>query len=214
MAIGVVQGLIVTRLQIASFIVTLGGLIGWAGALLLISNGFTIEVPRSSTFQLFTAKLPEGFLLSFVWFIVIAVVAHVVLQHTRYGNWIFASGGGAGAARAEGVPVTRVKVALFGLTAGLASLAGVIQMSRFSVVDPQAGSGLELQVIVTAVMGGTLLKGGSGSVIGTVCGVAIIVMIQSGLILAGVSGYWFDVFVAVLLVGSVIVNGFVQRKGV
>jgi simple sugar transport system permease protein len=212
LTIGFVNGLVVITSRIPSFIVTLGGLLFWRGVVFVITKGFPISVPREAkVFDFFSYRVEAGFNVSALWFAGLAIVLAFVLTGTKYGNWIFSAGGNERAARSMGVPVDRVRLSLFVLTAGAAGLAGVIQMSRFSSVDANRGEGLELQAIAAAVIGGARLGGGYGSVIGTALGALMIGMIRNGLILAGVAGYWFTAIVGLLIVVAVIVNQIAGR---
>lgn len=210
--IGFLNGLVVITSRIPSFIVTLGGLLFWRGVVFVITEGFPISVPRqSAVFDFFSHRFQGGFNVSALWFAALAIVLAFILTGTKYGNWIFSAGGNERAARGMGVPVDRVRLSLFMLTAGAAGLAGVIQVGRFNSVDANRGDGLELQAIAAAVIGGARLAGGYGSVIGTALGALMIGMIRNGLILAGVAGYWFTAVVGLLIVVAVIVNHLVGR---
>jgi simple sugar transport system permease protein len=129
-----------------------------------------------------------------------------VLLRTRFGNWIFASGGNERSARSMGVPVDRVWIILFVVTALCACLMGLIQVGRFNTVEATRGANLELQVIAAAVVGGARLNGGYGSVLGAALGAAMIAMIQQGLVLSGIASYWLNFAVGVLIIVAVIIN--------
>jgi simple sugar transport system permease protein len=205
--IGLVNGLIVTKGGIQSFIVTLGGLFWWRGVLFAITEGFPVQVDRSEPwFQPFSARFQYGFHASIFWFVALALILSFVLLRTRYGNWIFATGGNKKAAQQRGVPVDRVKISLFVLTAILAGLTGIMQMGRFSSVDSLRGTLFELEAVAAAVIGGALLSGGYGSVLGTALGCIMLGMIRNGLVLAGVPGYWYRAFIGLLIVIVVIIN--------
>ncbi|RMF29097.1 MAG: ABC transporter permease, partial [Chloroflexi bacterium] len=139
-------------------------------------------------------------------FVLIVLIFQVVLTQTRYGNGVYATGGDPGAARALGVNVARTKIINFVLSAMLAALAGIIQFSRFKSVDPLRGQEWELQAIAAAVIGGTLLTGGYGSILGTALGVMLVGMVRSGLVLAGAPAYWYRAFIGVILIAAVIIN--------
>lgn len=207
LVIGLLNGLIVTRVGIQSFIVTLGGLFWWRGVLFAITGGFPLQVDRAEPwYQPFSARFQHGFYPSLFWFIGIAVVLTFVLVRTRYGNWIFATGGNAKAAEQRGIPIKRVKTSLFMLTGLLAALTGIMQMGRFSSVDSLRGTLFELEAVAAAVIGGSLLSGGYGSVLGTALGCIMLGMIRTGLVLAGVPGYWYRATIGLLIVLVVIVN--------
>ncbi len=210
--IGLINGLAVVTTRIPSFIVTLGGLMWWRGVLYVVTGGFPIDVPtQSPLFIPFSYRFPNGINVSAFWFLALLVLLTVVLQKTAFGNWIFASGGNERAARELGVPVDRVRVILFAVTASLAGLTGLIQVGRFNSVDANRGSGLELEAIAAAVIGGTRLSGGYGSVLGTVLGCLMVGMIRNGLVLAGVASYWYQALIGLLIVIAVTVNQWTGR---
>jgi simple sugar transport system permease protein len=205
-AIGLLNGLLVVWLRIPSFIVTLGALMFWRGVVSVITQGFPIDVPDSAVLEPFSHRFANGFNASAFWFVGLAVVFAFLLGRAAFGNWILASGGNERAARGLGVPVDRVRVTLFVLTAVMAGLVGVMQAGRFGSVDANRGSGLELEAIAAAVIGGARLTGGFGSVIGTALGCLMIGMIRNGLALAGVASYWYTAIIGLLVVLAVVVN--------
>jgi ribose/xylose/arabinose/galactoside ABC-type transport system permease subunit len=213
MAIGFLHGSLVKRLRIPSFIVTLGALMFWRGVIFVVTQGFPIRVPRAdgSIFSVFSYRFANGIDVSFLWLLAWGIVLYVLLAHTGFGNWIYASGANERAARAMGVPVDRVRVILFILTAGAACLAGLVQVGRFGSVDATRGQGLELEMIAASVIGGTSLSGGVGSIGGTVLGCLIIGMIRNGLAIAGISSYWYTAVIGLLIVVAVVVNKSTER---
>ena len=211
--IGSIHGLIVITARIPSFIVTLGGLLFWRGVVYIITDGFPVNVPRQDPLlKAFSYRFESGFDVSLFWFIGLAAFVTFLLMGTRFGNWIFASGGNEHAARSLGVPVDRVRWSLFVLTSSCACLAGIVQVGRFSSVDANRGLSLELEAIAACVIGGASLHGGVGSVIGTILGCLIVGMIRNGLALAGVANYYYQSVIGLLIVVAVIINQFAQRR--
>ena len=217
-AIGLLHGLAVVKLGVPSFIVTLAGMMFWRGIVLVITDGFPIALgglmatEKPDFFQIFSYRFDNAFSISVIWFVVVAVILGFILHRTRFGNWIFATGGNKLSAIQAGVPVNRVKLILFGLTGGLASLAGIIQMTRYGSVDPLRGELLELRAIAAIVVGGTLLMGGYGSILGTVLGVLLVAIVRQGLVLAQAPQMLFESFVGLLIVIAVIINTMAQRR--
>jgi simple sugar transport system permease protein len=209
--IGLVNGLLVVWLRIPSFIVTLGALMFWRGVVSVITQGFPIDVPSSSALEPFSHRFANVLNASAFWFVALALAFAFVLERSPFGNWILASGGNERAARGLGVPVDRVRVTLFMLTAVTAALVGVMQAGRFGSVDADRGQGLELEAIAAAVIGGARLNGGFGSVIGTALGCLMIGMIRNGLALAGVASYWYTAIIGLLVVLAVVVNQLAGR---
>jgi ribose/xylose/arabinose/galactoside ABC-type transport system permease subunit len=146
-----------------------------------------------------------------MWWLILVVVFQFILTQTRYGNHVFAVGGNPGAARAQGINVNRVKVTNFIICAMLACLAGIINVSRLSNVDPLMGDGLELEVIAASVIGGALLSGGYGSIFGALLGVLIFGMLQTGLVLVGVDARAFSGVIGIIIILAVIINTAVRR---
>lgn len=170
-----------------------------------------------SFFHLLNGRLDIGaasgnFRWSIGWWLLLALLFHVVLSHTRFGNAVFATGGHPEAARAQGIDVDRTRITNFVICGGLAALAGVIQVARLKSVDPLRGEGLELEVIAAVVIGGTLLKGGYGSIIGAVIGTALTGMLRTGLVLAGVPSNAFRGAIGALVIIAVIINTLVRRR--
>ena len=212
-AIGLLHGLAVVKLGVPSFIVTLAGMMFWRGIVLVITDGFPVSPDhKSAFFDIFSYRFDNGFNVSVFWFVVVAVILGFILHRTRFGNWIFATGGNKLAAIQAGVPVNRVKLILFGLTAGLAGLAGIIQMTQFSMVGAMRGQLEEMYLIAMVVIGATRFSGGYGSVLGVTFGVFIMAIIQNGLSLMGVTAYWYKAVVGLVILIAVIINVNAQRR--
>ena len=217
-AIGLLHGLAVVKLGVPSFIVTLAGMMFWRGIVLVITDGFPIALgglmatEKPDFFQIFSYRFDNAFSISVIWFVVVAVILGFILHRTRFGNWIFATGGNKLAAIQAGVPVNRVKLILFGLTAGLAGLAGIIQMTQFSMVGAMRGQLEEMYLIAMVVIGATRFSGGYGSVLGVTFGVFIMAIIQNGLSLMGVTAYWYKAVVGLVILIAVIINVNAQRR--
>jgi simple sugar transport system permease protein len=211
--LGFLNGTIVVRFRIHSFVVTLGTMLIWRGVLIALTGGFpmTVKIPQGFK-DAMSGPLLGGFRMSLLWFCAVALLATLLLVRTKFGNWVQARGQNENAARNLGVPVDVVTVVLFMLTSSLAALAGIIQVARFASVDALRGEGMELQAVAVTVIGGTLLSGGYGSVIGTVLGAITFGMIQVGLVLAGAPGHFFRTLTGVIVVGAVILNTSVARR--
>jgi simple sugar transport system permease protein len=211
--IGLVNGIIVTKSQIPSFIVTLGGMMFYRGVLLAVSRGFPIVYMGEDTAFLdaLGGNLVIGMKASGIWLIVSTILFSIVLNRTKYGNHVFAVGGNAETAKAVGINVNRVKTINFILCSVMAGLAGFTMFGRFHSIDPTAGSLLELEAIASAVIGGALLTGGYGSIVGAFLGAFLIGVMRSGLILAGAPAYWYKGFIGIVLVISVIMNTKIRK---
>lgn len=211
--IGLVNGTVTLKTGIPSFITTLGMMMFWRGILLAITGGFPIILSRRvDMLQYLGGRVHGGLRYSAIWFVVLAFVFWVVLEKTRFGNWVFATGGNLGAARALGIATTRVKLVNFIFSSVLAGFAGLTTFARFKLVDPTFGQELELEAIASAVMGGTLLTGGYGSVVGASVGAFMISMVRNGLVLAGAPAYWYRAFIGVILIVAAVINARIRKR--
>jgi simple sugar transport system permease protein len=150
--------------------------------------------------------------MSLFWFILAATILSYLLTQTRRGNWIQASGGNPSAARARGVDVDRTKMGLFVLTSMMAGLAGIISSIRTSAANPNSGTGYELEVIAMVVIGGTALGGGRGTIIGTVLGVFILRVMRNGIVLIGVPGLAYNIFIGAIILGMMALHSWLDRR--
>jgi simple sugar transport system permease protein len=147
-----------------------------------------------------------------LWAIGLAFIGHAVLTRTRLGNWIFASGGDANAARNVGVPVDKVKIALFMFTAFCSTIYAAEQVFEFGSAASDRGLLKEFEAIIAAVIGGCLLTGGYGSVIGACFGALIFGVVQMGILFTGVPNDWFRVFLGAMLLTAVLFNNMIRRR--
>ncbi|MDB5660716.1 MAG: transporter permease [Cypionkella sp.] len=216
--IGLINGLIVTKIGISSFLVTLSMLMIIRGAALYITQGF----PLASWDQpgIFVTLLAGDFYIgpfrvyaSIFWFAVLSGLAGYLLNRAKIGNWISAIGSNRNAAVARGVPADKVKVWLFVLTSVLAGLAGMISAFRISTASPVAGTGYELEVIAMVVVGGTALNGGRGTILGTVVGALMLRGIRNGIVLIGVPGLAYNIFVGAVILGMLMLHAALQNSG-
>jgi simple sugar transport system permease protein len=244
MAIGALNGFIIVRTRLPSFIVTLASLYMLRGLTIalsiLMTNRTTVSGLKeysngSFVAQLFSAKLFPGFFqwladngminklpngepvvsgvpMLIIWALVMAVVGHIVLTKTRVGNWIFASGGDANAARNVGVPVSMIKISLFMVTAFGAAVFAACQVLEFGSAASDRGVLKEFEAIIAAVIGGCLLTGGYGSVIGASLGALIFGVVQMGILFTGAPSDWFQVFLGAMLLTAVLFNSSIRRR--
>ncbi len=216
--IGLFNGLFVTRLKIPSFLVTLGMLLVVRGTALYVTDGFPQRTWNAEGLWLADLLVgdfhvgPFRIYASLFWFAGAALLLGFVLTRTKAGNWIQASGGNAQAARARGVKVGRTKIALFVLTATMAAFAGVISSIRTSAANPNSGAGYELEVIAMVVIGGTVLTGGRGTILGTVIGVLILRAMRNGIVLIGVPGLAYNIFVGAIILGMMALHSWLERR--
>jgi simple sugar transport system permease protein len=211
--IGLLNGLITLRFGIPSFITTLGMLFIARSLTVVISGGFPPLLPDDLPNWLFTAFVGPGGLIrmSFLWFAAVALLAAGLLSLTNFGNWIKSTGGFLEAASSLGIPVNTVKISCFVMSSMLAGFAGLIQVLRLGSPLPSIGEGLELQAVAAAVIGGTALTGGVGTVLGAIIGALLIRVIDNGLVLSQVDGNWFKFAIGSLTIFAVIGNSWLRR---
>jgi ribose/xylose/arabinose/galactoside ABC-type transport system permease subunit len=177
---GLVNGVVITRLRVVPFIVTLGTMLIVRGAAKGLGEERRIEAPTTWLNDLLRTQssfvLPGG-----IWAVVVlALIVAGVLRYTRFGRHVFANGSNERMARLCGVAISRTKILVYTLSAALAGMAGLLQFSKLSVGDPTVAIGLELDVIAAVIIGGGSLTGGRGTVLGTIIGAAIMTIIQIG----------------------------------
>jgi simple sugar transport system permease protein len=221
--LGLVNGVVVVWSGLPSFIVTLGTMLAYRG----IARGIGGSDFAKWTFTekwlpgilngpiTVLNKLFEGgtnFRVSIVWFIVIAAIGTWILSRTRFGNWVFASGGNAAAALEQGVPVKRVKIMTFTLVGLLVGLASMMQFAMRTSVDPVRGEGWELIAVSACVIGGVSLNGGFGTIVGASLGMLLLTTLQEGLVLMGVSVQVFQAVAGLILISAVILNTYLSRE--
>jgi len=211
MLCGLLNGLMITRLRISPFIVTLGTLEAYRGLALVISKGLPVhEIPDSFSY------LGDGNLLGVpfsLWVLAVcALLMHFILENTKLGRYSFAIGSNQAAAYYAGVPIKFHLTSVYLIAGGLAGLAGMVEASRLMTGQPTAGQGYELQAIAAVVIGGGSLQGGEGSVIGTLIGAFIIGLLSNGSDLLGINPYWQQVTIGVVIIAAVGFDEFRKRS--
>jgi simple sugar transport system permease protein len=212
-AIGTINGVLVVVTKLHSFIVTMGTMLVIRSVLNVLVQG----VPTRLGLDPFWSNLIAGpnlggLRMSLMWFGILTILSTIFLLRTPQGNWTYAMGQNRTAALNLGVPVPGMTIFLFAVSGFGAASLGLLQAARFQSVDGARGLGLELYVISVIVVGGTSLFGGYGSTIGTMLGCFIFAMIQSGLVLAGAPGFYFDGLVGLCLFIAVFLNEWFMRN--
>ncbi len=222
--VGLINGYLVVKTGLPSFIVTLATFFILRGANLAVTKQFTGTVRVSGTEKaenfdqaaaLFATKiefLGANFQITVLWWIAFTILATWILTRTRFGNWIFASGGDANAARNAGVPVARTKIILFVMTATASALVGVMLVLRLKGMQAGQGVGMEFFYIIAAAVGGTLLTGGKGSAIGASIGAAVMGMAYIGIPFALWDSDWTFTFLGAILFTAVLINSYVGTR--
>ncbi|MEU7445358.1 Inner membrane ABC transporter permease protein YjfF [Streptomyces sp. ADI98-12] len=224
LAVGLFNGVLLTRTRLPSFIITLGTFLMLTGLNLGLTKLISGTVSTKSIADMegfdsaravFASTLTVGGVhikITVLWWIALVAVATWILLRTRYGNWIFAAGGDADAARAVGVPVRATKIGLYlGVALG-AWISGQHLLFSFDVVQSGEGVGNELIYIIAAVIGGCLITGGYGSAIGSAVGALIFGMTSKGIVYAEWNPDWFKFFLGAMLLLATLLNHWVRKR--
>jgi simple sugar transport system permease protein len=222
--IGFLNGWIVVKTGIPSFLVTLGTFFMLQGLNIALTQSITNQVssPDISTLAGYSTaqKVFSGSFTidgvnvrsSVFYWIAFFLIATWILLRTRAGNWIFAVGGSSASARAAGVPVARMKISLFMAVGLMGWFTGMHTLFLFDTIQAGQGIGNEFVYIIAAVVGGCLLTGGYGSAVGAAIGALIFGMVNQGIVYAGWNPDWFQFFVGLLLLGAILLNTFIRRR--
>jgi ribose transport system permease protein len=211
---GLISGLLITRLRVVPFIVTLGMMILVRGTAKGLAGERRLEAPASWLNDLLRTLEPgRGFLVPVgIWIVLLlALAVAITLEYTRFGRHLFSIGSNERTARLCGVAVERTKVAVYTIAAALAGVAGVLQFSRLSVGDPTVADGLELNVIAAVIIGGGSLAGGRGTVPGTILGAATMALIQVGCSQRGLPNWVQQIVTGAIIVLAVALDRWRQK---
>jgi inositol transport system permease protein len=208
---GYLQGKAVTWLHIPPFIVTLGGMTIWRGATLILHDGAPISGFDAGyrwwgTGTILFVPVPVGL------FALVAALGYIVQRYTRYGRHVYAVGGNPEAARLNGLNVAAIVTSVYVIVGVLSGLAGFLQSARLGAAEATAGSGYELRVIASVVIGGASLAGGRGGVGGTIIGALLIGVLTNGLVIMHVSSYWQQVVIGLIIVAAVAFDTFTKAR--
>ena len=215
--VGFLNGQLVIRTNVPSFVVTLATNFGLAGLTLGLSRVITgttsvavDSAPWAKT--MFGSLINDQYEVAIIWWVIVIVVVGWVLHMSKYGNWIFAVGGDTVSARATGIPVERVKVGLFMGSAFGASLVGVIQTTLYNGAQVGVGQAFVFNSIIAVVVGGVLLTGGYGSVIGVVFGTLTFAVVSQGIYYTGWNSDWAALILGILLLAAVLMNNTFRKR--
>ena len=203
--IGLVNGVLISKVKMAPFIVTLGTMQIGRGFVYVITGGWPLQ--GFSDTALF---LGQGFVLGIpvpVWIMVAFLVLwNWVLRRTTFGWYVYSLGGNEEAARLSGVPVNRVKILVYVLSGLMGALGGFLITARLGLGECSAGLGYEMDVIAACVLGGVSLSGGEGNVLGVVVGAALMGLLRNGLALLGVSAFWQQIVIGTIIILAVLLD--------
>jgi ribose/xylose/arabinose/galactoside ABC-type transport system permease subunit len=207
---GSFNGFLITVLRIPPFIATMATYYGYRGILEGVTKGMPIT-PMPEGFKV----LGQGTFLGVsivIWFIlVLFIVATFVLQKTKYGRYTLAMGGDLESTRLAGINTKKLTFSLYVVSGMLAFVAGIFFTSRFSSAQPITGTGMEMKVIASVIIGGVSLFGGEGSILGTLVGSMFLVVLDNGMIMAHISGYWQQAVVGLIIIIAIVID--LLRRG-
>jgi ribose/xylose/arabinose/galactoside ABC-type transport system permease subunit len=211
LVVGVLNGVLVIKFSIPALIVTLGTMYMVRGVVLIVTQGVAIY-PLTPEFN----TLGQGDLLGIPYVIliaiVLAVIAHVVLNYTAYGRSIYAIGGNEETSRLAGISTKFLKGSVYVLSGLAAALSGLIMAGRLNSAQPNVGSGYELLVIAGVIIGGTSLFGGAGTILGTVAGTLLTSVIANGIVLMKISAYWQNLIVGAVIIVAVGLDQYRRKR--
>lgn len=207
--VGIVNGLIIAKLKVNDFIATLGMLGVMSGVALIVSNGQSFSV-----FSIFMQTLALGAIGPVRYFYLIALVvvlaAHLLFKHTAFGTHVLATGGNREAARNMGIPVDRMRVAVYAINGALVGVAAVLLVARTGGADPSIATNELLSSIAAVVLGGSSLFGGRASMVGTVAGALVLTTLLNGFTLLQVSSFYQPIAVGVVVIAAAVLSRFQQ----
>lgn len=215
LATGMVNGILIGRVGLPPFIITLGTMGIARGITLGLTGGAPIRELPPAFRALGQGDLALGPLvlpLPVVWMLTLALLASLLLYRTVLGRYIYTLGSNERALLLAGVPVARVKVVVYTLCGLLAACAGIIMTARLGVAAPTAAAGYELDIIAAAVIGGTSLFGGEGSIVGVLLGATLMQVVRNGLVLMGVPAYWQVLAIGAMILAVVLVDYWRRRR--
>ena len=205
LVLGCLNGFFVAILRLNPFIVTLASWEIFAGATLVITKGYPIR-PLGEDFRIFGQGSIFSIPVPVIIFIAAGAILTFILTRTRFGRNIYAVGGNREAAELVGIRSWRIEFIVFGLAGMLAALAGILYASRMDSGQPSVGEGWLMGAITAAIIGGTSLRGGQGTIVGTVLGALLMAVLANGIVLMNVSGYWERVIIGFVVLVAILVD--------
>ncbi|ANW26102.1 hypothetical protein BA953_18150 [Vibrio coralliilyticus] len=211
---GYINGVLITKTGMNSFIGTLALMMVYRGIAMMSTGGSPVtSFPKVTFFEIAgRAKLFGVVPIPILWLTLIGVVLYILLHRTEFGVKAFATGDNKEAARLSGIDTDKVKIRCFMLTAACAGIAAIISLGYLRTATPSQGNGMELEAIAAAVIGGTAMTGGVGSIIGTFMGALIMAQVRVGLVLMGTDAYIQEAFVGLVIAVAVILNIYISKK--
>ena len=212
-AVGIINGFFTVKVGIPSFLVTLGTFVGVQGIVFLISNYRSVLLRDDLIPKIFYGRFVGDIATAVFWMIGVIILAGIILGYTRFGRWVYGTGGNERASGLMGIPTKRVKFTLFIISSMMAGIAGLIVASRSLSARPLMGEGYLMPAIAAPILGGALLTGGRGSVIRTALGCLVLSTIINGTNLLGLEPAYQSIFMGIILVGALSIRSVQQKEG-
>ncbi|OGD14583.1 hypothetical protein A2V47_00075 [Candidatus Atribacteria bacterium RBG_19FT_COMBO_35_14] len=214
-AVGVVNGFLTTKVGIPSFLVTLATMVGVKGIVYIVTDYRSVLLRNDLIPQIFFGKFEfvGNTATAVFWMIGLIVISGVILRNTRFGRWVYSTGGNTRAAMLMGIPTKRIKFTLFIISSVMGSIAGLIMVSRAQSARPLIGDGFLMPAIAAPILGGALLTGGRGSIIKTTLGCLLLTIINNGVNLLGLEPAYRDVIMGTILIVALSIRTLQQRSG-
>jgi len=214
--IGLINGLIVTKAKVVSFIATLGTMMFWRAITVIISTKIPLRAIETLSSDLlvntFIRELGNIFPMQMVWFILFAIIIGLILHRSKFGNWIFATGDNSLAAKAMAINTDKVKIINYVIVGFLVSFVSILVMVRISTFSPRFGDDLALKAIAGVVIGGVSLFGGKGNIWGIIFGASMMVVIENGISIARIQYSWTYTFLGLMILFSVLIDYLSKKK--
>ena len=213
--VGVVNGFFTTKVGIPSFLVTLATMVGVQGIVYIVTDYRSVLLLNDLIPQIFFGRFEfvGDTATAVFWMVGLFIISGVILRHTRFGRWVYSTGGNARAAMLMGVPTKRVKFTLFIISSVMAGIAGLIMVSRALSARPLIGDGLLMPAIAAPILGGALLTGGRGSIIRTGLGCLLLTIITNGVNLLGFEPAYREIIMGTILIGALSIRTLQKRGG-
>jgi ribose/xylose/arabinose/galactoside ABC-type transport system permease subunit len=202
---GAINGVLITLLRFPPFIATLATYYSYRGMVMGITKGAPIS-PMPESFNIFGLDTFLGLPYIVIFSIFLLIVGQFVLTKTKYGRYVLATGGNEESTRLAGINTTKIKFMSYVLVSLLAFISGLFFSARFTSAQPSLGTGYELRIITACIIGGVSLFGGAGSIIGTFIGSLFMIVLENGMTMAHISGYWKQAILGVIIIIAIIID--------
>lgn len=210
---GLLNGILVVKLKIPSFLATLGSSMLFGTLALVITNAVPVQrFADAKFFRFFAGEIGPFLRVEIIWLIVLCIIFYIILSKTYFGYYVYAVGGNVTAAKMSGIKTDYIKIIAYVISGVLAFIAGIISMCHMRVASPITGGGQQLYAIASVIMGGVRLSGGVGSVLGIVLGVILMGILNNGLIITGLPAFYHEGFIGVILLISIVVQVILSKK--